>query len=125
MTKDNRVLGKFDLTGIRPAPRGVPQIEVTFAIDANGILEVTATDKETGESNNLQINADKQTMSQEEIDEALARAAEFEDEDRAKRDQFEAKNKLEGLMARWTRKWATRSWLRCCPTRTRRHSKRR
>jgi len=98
MTKDNRLLGKFDLTGIRPAPRGVPQIEVTFSIDANGILEVKATDKDTGNSNDVQINADKQTMSQDEIDEALARAAEFEEEDNKKRELFEAKNKLESFV---------------------------
>jgi len=98
MTKDNRLLGKFDLTGIRPAPRGVPQIEVTFSIDANGILEVKATDKDTGNSNDVQINADKQTMSQDEIDDALARAAEFEEEDNKKRELFEAKNKLESFM---------------------------
>lgn len=98
MTKDNRLLGKFDLTGIRPAPRGVPQIEVTFSIDANGILEVKATDKDTGNSNDVQINADKQTMSEDEIKEALDRAAEFEDEDNARREQFEAKNKLESFI---------------------------
>lgn len=98
MTKDNRLLGKFDLTGIRPAPRGVPQIEVTFSIDANGILEVKATYKDTGNSNDVQINADKQTMSQDEIDEALARAAEFEEEYNNKRELFEAKNKLESFV---------------------------
>jgi len=98
MTKDNRLLGSFELTGIRPAPRGVPQIEVTFSVDANGILEVKATDKDTGSSNDVQINADKQTMSQDEIDEALARAAEFEDEDNKVRERFEAKNKLESFM---------------------------
>merc|ERR1711890_95426 len=63
-----------------------------------GILEVKATDKDTGNSNDVQINADKQTMSQDEIDEALARAAEFEEEDNKKRELFEAKNKLESFM---------------------------
>merc|ERR1712093_144101 len=95
MTKDNRLLGKFDLTGIRPAPLGVPQIEVTFSIDANGILEVKATDKDTGNSNDVQINQDKQTMSQQEIDEALESAAQFEEEDNQKRALLEARNKLE------------------------------
>ena len=68
MTKDNHLLGKFDLTGIPPAPRGVPQIEVTFDIDANGILNVSACDKSTGKQNKITITNDKGRLSKEEIE---------------------------------------------------------
>merc|ERR1719194_103537 len=68
MTKDNNLLGKFDLTGIPPAPRGVPQIEVTFDIDANGILNVSACDKSTGKQNKITITNDKGRLSKEEIE---------------------------------------------------------
>ena len=68
MTKDNNLLGKFELTGIPPAPRGVPQIEVTFDIDANGILNVSAVDKSTGRENKITITNDKGRLSKEEIE---------------------------------------------------------
>merc|ERR1712168_1571600 len=68
MTKDNHNLGKFDLTGIPPAPRGVPQIEVTFDIDANGILNVSATDKSTGKANKITITNDKGRLSKDDIE---------------------------------------------------------
>merc|ERR1719422_709747 len=68
MTKDNHLLGKFDLTDIPPAPRGVPQIEVTFDIDANGILNVSACDKSTGKQNKITITNDKGRLSKEEIE---------------------------------------------------------
>jgi heat shock protein 5 len=68
MTKDNHLLGKFELTGLPPAPRGVPQIEVTFEIDVNGILRVTAQDKGTGKSESIQIKNDKGRLSEEEIE---------------------------------------------------------
>merc|ERR1712108_127586 len=68
MTKDNHLLGKFDLTGIPPAPRGVPQIEVTFDIDANGILNVSASDKSTGKQNKITITNDKGRLSKEDIE---------------------------------------------------------
>merc|ERR1712188_165894 len=68
MTKDNHILGKFELTGIPPAPRGVPQIEVTFEIDANGILQVSAEDKGTGKSEKITITAEKGRLSEEEIE---------------------------------------------------------
>lgn len=68
MTKDNHILGKFNLENIPPAPRGVPQIEVTFDIDANGILNVSAVDKGTGKKNNITITNDKGRLSKEEIE---------------------------------------------------------
>ena len=68
MTKDNNILGKFELTGIPPAPRGVPQIEVCFDIDANGILNVSASDKSTGRENKITITNDKGRLSKEEIE---------------------------------------------------------
>jgi len=95
MTKDNHPLGRFDLTGIPPAPRGVPQIEVTFDIDANGILNVSAVDKSTGKENRIQIKNEKGRLSQAEIDRMLQDAKRFEAEDRAERERIEARNKLE------------------------------
>ncbi|KAG1795021.1 putative heat shock cognate protein [Suillus plorans] len=70
-TKDNNLLGKFELSGIPPAPRGVPQIEVTFDIDANGILNVSASDKTTGKSNHITITNDKGRLSAEEIEQMV------------------------------------------------------
>merc|ERR1719461_2195122 len=96
MTKDNIHLGKFELAGIPPAPRGVPQIEVTFEIDANGILSVKAADKETGTSEEITISADKNRPSQAEVDEMIASAKEFEEEDKRLRETVEARNQLEG-----------------------------
>merc|ERR1712243_138166 len=81
MTKDNNMLGKFELSGIPPAPRGVPKIEVTFDIDANGILNVSAKDESTGRTNQIQINSDKNRLSKEEIDSMLADAEKYRDED--------------------------------------------
>jgi heat shock protein 5 len=96
MTKDNIGLGKFELTGIPPAARGVPQIEVTFEIDANGILSVKAQDKATGESEEITITADKGRPSEEEIAAMLASAEEFADEDAALKSKIDARNQLEG-----------------------------
>merc|ERR1719461_1720523 len=96
MTKDNIHLGKFELSGIPPAPRGQPQIEVTFEIDANGILNVKAQDKETGTSEEITITADKSRPSQEEVDEMIKSAKEFEEEDKRLRETVEARNQLEG-----------------------------
>merc|ERR1712079_945009 len=95
MTKDNHQLGKFDLTNIPPAPRGVPQIEVTFEIDANGILNVKALDKATGNENEITITADKNRPSDEEINEMIESAKRFEAEDKRLRETVETRNQLE------------------------------
>lgn len=95
MTKDNNLLGKFHLDGIPPAPRGVPQIEVTFDIDANGIMNVTATEKNTGKSNQITITNDKGRLSQGEIDRMVAEAEKYKAEDEANKQRIEAKNNLE------------------------------
>jgi len=95
MTKDNNLLGKFHLDGIPPAPRGVPQIEVTFDIDANGILNVSAQDKSTGKSNQITITNEKGRLSQAEIDRMVQEAETFRAEDEANRVKVEAKNGLE------------------------------
>merc|ERR1711880_36752 len=95
MTKDNNLLGKFHLDGIPPAPRGVPQIEVTFDIDANGILNVSAQDKSTGKSNQITITNEKGRLSQSEIDRMVQEAEKYRDEDEANKSKIEAKNGLE------------------------------
>jgi len=94
-TKDNNNLGKFDLTGIPPAPRGVPQIEVTFDMDSNGILTVSAEEKGTGKSQNITITNDKGRLSQEEIDKMVADAEQFKDADDKAKMKVDAKNQLE------------------------------
>lgn len=94
-TKDNNLLGKFDLEGIPPAPRGVPQIEVTFDIDANGILTVSAEEKGTGKTQNITITNDKGRLSQEEIERMVADAEKYKDEDEKARMRVEERNKLE------------------------------
>merc|ERR1712029_309637 len=95
MTKDNHLIGKFDLTGIPPAPRGVPQIEVTFDIDANGILNVSACDKSTGKQNKITITNDKGRLSKEEIERMVNDAEKFKEEDNKQKDRISAKNGLE------------------------------
>ncbi|KAG5474693.1 hypothetical protein LSCM4_03868 [Leishmania orientalis] len=97
MTKDNRLLGKFELSGIPPAPRGVPQIEVAFDVDENSILQVTASDKSSGKREEITITNDKGRLSEEEIERMVREAAEFEDEDRKVRERVEAKNSLESI----------------------------
>jgi heat shock protein 5 len=94
LTKDNNLLGKFDLNGIPPAPRGVPQIEVTFEIDANGIMRVSAADKGTGQSESITITNEKGRLSQEEIDRMVQEAEEFAAEDEAQRKRIESLNGL-------------------------------
>jgi len=94
-TKDNNLMGKFELTGIPPAPRGVPQIEVTFDIDANGIMNVSALEKGTGKSNKIIITNDKGRLSKEDIERMLAEAEKYKEEDEAEAGRISAKNGLE------------------------------
>ena len=91
MTKDNNILGKFELSGIPPAPRGVPQIEVTFDIDANGILNVSACDKSTGKENKITITNDKGRLSKEDIERMVNDAEKFKEEDEAQKDRIASK----------------------------------
>ncbi|KAJ3113127.1 70-kilodalton heat shock protein [Phlyctochytrium bullatum] len=94
-TKDNNLLGKFELSGIPPAPRGVPQIEVTFDVDANGILNVSALDKTTGKSNKITITNDKGRLSKEEIERMINEAEKYKAEDEKAAERIQAKNGLE------------------------------
>ncbi|KAF1350035.1 hsp70-like protein C [Delphinella strobiligena] len=95
MTKDNNMLGKFELTGIPAAPRGVPQIEVGFELDANGILKVSAGDKGTGKSESITITNDKGRLSTEEIERMVEEAEKYAEEDKATRERIESRNGLE------------------------------
>jgi heat shock protein 1/8 len=95
MTKDNNLLGKFQLEGIPPMPRGVPQIDVTFDIDANGILNVSAVEKSTGKEQKITITNDKGRMSAEEIERLVQEAERYKSQDEANRARVEAKNALE------------------------------
>lgn len=95
MTKDNNLLGTFDLTGIPPAPRGVPKIDVTFDLDANGILNVSAKENSTGRSKNIVIKNDKGRLSQAEIDRMLSEAEKYKDEDEKQRQRVASRNQLE------------------------------
>ncbi|HWU86719.1 MAG TPA: molecular chaperone DnaK, partial [Kofleriaceae bacterium] len=97
MSRDNKTLGKFQLTGIPPAPRGVPQIEVTFDIDANGILHVTAKDKATGAERNIRIEASS-GLSEADIKRAVDDAAKHEEEDKTRKETIEARNQLDTLV---------------------------
>jgi len=98
MTKDNHQLGKFELTGIPAAPRGVPQIDVTFEIDANGILQVGAEDKGTGKAEKITITAEKGRLSDDEIERMVREAEEFADEDKAVKERVDARNSCEGFL---------------------------
>ncbi|XP_071104419.1 heat shock protein 70 A2-like [Haliotis cracherodii] len=98
LTKDNNILGKFELTGIPPAPRGVPQIEVTFDIDANGILNVSAVDKSTGKSNNVTISNDKGRLSKADIDRMVSEAEKYKEEDEKHKERIAARNHLENYV---------------------------
>merc|ERR1712153_92305 len=98
MTKDNHNLGKFELTGIPPAPRGVPQIEVTFEVDANGILQVSAEDKGTGKAEKITITAEKGRLSDEEIDRMVKEAEDYAEEDKKIKERIDARNGLESYL---------------------------
>ena len=95
MTKDNHLLGKFELTGIPPASRGVPQIEVSFEVDANGILQVSAQDKGTGKAEKIVISEEKGRLSKEEIERIVREAEEFAEEDKKVKEGIDARNGLE------------------------------
>ncbi|CAL8273898.1 unnamed protein product [Lota lota] len=95
MTKDNNLLGKFKLSGIPPAPRGVPKIKITFVIDADGILNVSAVDKSTGKENKITITNDKGRLSKEDIERMVQEADQFKVEDEEQREKIAAKNALE------------------------------
>ena len=95
MTKDNNKLGEFTLEGIPPAPRGTPQIEVTFDIDANGILNVSAMDKASGKNEKITITNDKGRLSKEEVDRLVMEAEKYKDEDDKVKKRVEEKNSLE------------------------------
>jgi molecular chaperone DnaK len=97
MAKDDRTLGKFHLTGIPPAPRGVPQIEVTFDIDANGILNVTAKDRATNKDQKITITSSS-GLSKEEVDRMAKEADAHSAEDKSKREEIEARNQLDGMV---------------------------
>jgi len=94
-TKDNHKLGTFNLTGIPPAPRGVPQIEVTFDLDANGILNVSAEDKKTGNKNKITITNDQGRLSKDEIEQMVKDAERYAGEDKAHQERIQSKNSLE------------------------------
>jgi len=95
MTRDNNILGKFELSGIPPMPRGKPQIEVTFDLDANGILQVGASDKTTGKTERITITNDKGRLSTEQIEKMVHEAEKYKEDDKKQRDRIEAKNHLE------------------------------
>jgi molecular chaperone DnaK len=99
MAMDNRTIGKFQLTGIPPAPRGMPQVEVTFDIDANGILHVSAKDKATGKEQKIRIEASS-GLSETEIDRMVKAAEQHAQEDKSRREQIEARNQLDSLVYR-------------------------
>merc|ERR1712196_37489 len=98
MTKDNHKLGQFDMTGIPPAPRGQPQIEVTFEIDSNGILNVGAEDKGTGNAEKITITNYKGRLSEEEIEKMIREAEQFADEDKKVKERVDARNAFDGYI---------------------------
>jgi len=98
LTKDNHLLGKFDLTGIPPMPRGVPQIKIQFDIDANGILSVSASESSSGKEQRITITNDQNTLSAEEIERMIADGEKFKAEDEAKVKKIDTRQKLEGFL---------------------------
>merc|ERR1712224_772531 len=98
MTKSNRLLGQFELSGIPPAPRGVPQIEVSFDVDANGILSISAHDKGTGKQESLTITSEKGRLSDEEIERMVQEAEDFAEQDANEKAKVQARNDLEAYL---------------------------
>mmetsp|Transcript_6503 Transcript_6503/g.12647 ORF Transcript_6503/g.12647 Transcript_6503/m.12647 type:complete len:502 (+) Transcript_6503:1122-2627(+) len=98
MTKSNRILGQFELGGIPPAPRGIPKIEVSFDVDANGILSISASDQGTGKKESLTITSEKGRLSEEDIERMVAEAEEFAEQDEMEKQKIEARNQLEGYL---------------------------
>lgn len=98
MTKDNHLLGSFTLTGIPPAPRGVPQIEVTFTVDANSLLQVTAEEKGTGKAQNITITTDDQRLSKDEVQRMIEEAERYAEEDRLWKERVDARQGLESYL---------------------------
>ena len=111
MTKDNNMLGQFELSGIPPAARGVPQIEVTFELDVNSILKISATDKGTGKAESITIAQNKNRLSDEEVDKLVAEAEKFADQDRAAKEKVEAKNNLDQYLYQLKQQLADKSQL--------------
>jgi len=97
MSQDNKTLGTFKLDGIRPAPRGTPQIEVTFDIDANGILNVTAKDKDTGKDQKITISGSS-SMDEQEVERLKKEAEKFAEQDKEKKDSVQVRNELDSLV---------------------------
>jgi L1 cell adhesion molecule like protein len=98
LTKDNNILGKFQLDGIPPAPRGIPQIEVTFDLDANGVLNVNAVDKAGGKSNKITITNDKGRLSKDDIERMVAEAEKYKEEDLKQKQKIDARNGFENYV---------------------------
>ena len=98
MTKDCNMLGEFKLEGIQPMPRGVPQIEITYDIDANGILNISAVEKSTGKSDKITITNDRARLSAEEIEKMVKEAEMFKEQDEENKSKIEAKNQLENYL---------------------------
>ena len=97
LTRDNNLLGRFELSGIPPAPRGVPKINVTFDLDANGIMNVTAKDESTGKSNHITITNDRNRLSKEDIDRMVSDAEKYREQDEKHRQRISARNALENM----------------------------
>ena len=104
LTKDCNMLGQFELTGLPPAPRGIPQLEVTYDIDANGMLNVTACDKSSGKSEKIAIKNDKGHLSKEQIDNMIKEAEKLKEEDTMHLKRIESRNKLENYVYIWKSK---------------------
>jgi len=98
MTNGNNLLGKFELSGIPPAPRGVPKIEITYDIDANGIMQINAVDKTTGKTEKITITNDKGRLSKDEIDRMVHEAEKYADEDKKMKERVESKNHFESYI---------------------------